>query len=267
MSRLKDGRIGRFGWKAQTATLKEFVLSAAAGEMGLEVPGRRQAADPRLPGFVATGLDMDEAECDALTDYVRSLPMPIAIEPDDDRESMQRKSGEEAFKSIGCAQCHLPKLGGIDGMYSDLLLHDMSPGLGDSDAYSVFVGDAPRAAVARRPDRSGTGTSTIHEWRTPPLWGLRDSGPYLHDGRAASIDQAIAMHGGQGASSARRYAELPPVASGTSPRSSVHSPLPRRSDDGEQRTRQRLQARDAPQRGDGSRSRRNGVRRARIEGS
>ncbi len=210
VSRLKDGRIGRFGWKAQTATLKEFVLSAAAGEMGLEVPGRRQAADPRLPGFVATGLDMDEAECDALTRYVRSLPMPIAIEPDDDRESMQRKSGEEAFKSIGCAQCHLPKLGGIDGMYSDLLLHDMSPGLGDSDAYSVFVGDAPRAAVGGAPDRSGTGTSTIHEWRTPPLWGLRDSGPYLHDGRAASIDQAIAMHGGQGASSARRYAELSP---------------------------------------------------------
>ena len=91
VSRLKDGRIGRFGWKAQTATLKEFVLSAAAGEMGLEVPGRRQAADPRLPGIVATGLDMDEAECDALTDYVRSLPTPIAIRPADDRESAQRQ--------------------------------------------------------------------------------------------------------------------------------------------------------------------------------
>ena len=73
VSRLKDGRIGRFGWKAQTATLKEFVLSAAAGEMGLEVPGRHQAADPRLPGLVATGLDMDEAECDALTE-LRAKP-------------------------------------------------------------------------------------------------------------------------------------------------------------------------------------------------
>ena len=86
----------------------------------------------------------------------------------------------------------------------------MSPGLGDSDAYSVFVGDPPRAEVAGAPDRSGTGTSTIQEWRTPPLWGLRDSGPYLHDGRAATIDQAIALHAGQGASSARRYAELSP---------------------------------------------------------
>ena len=55
MSRLKDGRIGRFGWKAQTATLEEFVLSAAAGEMGLEVPGRHQAADPRFPASPPQG--------------------------------------------------------------------------------------------------------------------------------------------------------------------------------------------------------------------
>ena len=77
MSRLKDGRVGRFGWKAQTATLAEFVRSAAAGEIGLEVPGRHQAADPRTPGLAAVGLDMDESECDALVEYVRSLPIPV----------------------------------------------------------------------------------------------------------------------------------------------------------------------------------------------
>ncbi len=212
ISRLKDGRIGRFGWKSQTATLKEFVLSAAAGEMGLEVPGRPQAADPRLPGLAATGLDMDESECKALTEYVRALPAPITIEPADDQESAQLKSGEETFKTIGCTHCHLPKLGGIDGIYSDLLLHDMSPRLGDADAYSVFVGDAPKPKPeAPDPlDRSGAGLATAPEWRTPPLWGLRDSAPYLHDGRAATIDQAIAAHAGQGASSAKRYAELSP---------------------------------------------------------
>ena len=79
MSRLKDGRVGRFGWKAQTATLADFVRSAAAGEIGLEIPGRHQAADPRLPGLAATGLDMNESECDALVDFVRSLPGPVAI--------------------------------------------------------------------------------------------------------------------------------------------------------------------------------------------
>lgn len=210
VSRLKDGRIGRFGWKAQTATLEEFVLSAAAGEIGLEVPGRHQAADPRLPGLAAKGLDMDKAECDDLVDYVRSLPAPVAIMPDVDKDLAPIKAGESAFKSIGCASCHIPKLGQVDGIYSDLLLHDMGPQLGDSDTYTVFVGEPSRAggpAVTDRPG-GGTGPTTAREWRTPPLWGLRDSGPYLHDGRAATIAQAITLHAGQGAISARRYAEL-----------------------------------------------------------
>ena len=213
VSRLKDGRIGRFGWKAQTATLKEFVLSAAAGEMGLEVPGKHQAADPRLPGIGATGLDMDEPECDALTEYVRSLPSPVAIKPADKQESEQLRSGERTFRTIGCANCHLPKLGSVNGIYSDLLLHDMGSQLEDSATYSVFVGAPPRREVVEAPDRPGIGVSTasIQEWRTPPLWGLRDSGPYLHDGRATSIEQAIVMHAGQGAASARRYAELSPA--------------------------------------------------------
>jgi CxxC motif-containing protein (DUF1111 family) len=49
-----------------------------------------------------------------------------------------------------------------------------------------------------------------HEWRTPPLWGLRDSPPYLHDGRAANVDQAVAFHGGEAARSAKRYFQLRP---------------------------------------------------------
>ena len=87
VGRLADGRIGRFGWKAQTATLREFVLSAAAVELGLEVPGHAQAADPRVPPLKAPGLDLDRAECDALTAFVRSLPAPkvrAAADPRDD---------------------------------------------------------------------------------------------------------------------------------------------------------------------------------------
>ena len=91
VSRLKDGRVGRFGWKAQTATLAEFVRSAAAGEIGLEIPGRHQAADPRMPGLAATGLDMDESECDAMVEYVRSLAVPVAIKPADQKRSAQVK--------------------------------------------------------------------------------------------------------------------------------------------------------------------------------
>jgi RNA polymerase sigma factor (sigma-70 family) len=208
VSRLKDGRVGRFGWKAQTATLAEFVRSAAAGEMGLELPGRHQAADPRLPGLAATGLDMDEAECTALVDHVRSLPMPVAIDPGNEADSAQIKAGEATFKSIGCTGCHLPKLGDVEGIYSDLLLHDMGPQPVDSDGYTVFSGE-PAPAVDR-PGAAAAASATAREWRTPPLWGLRDSGPYLHDGRAARVDQAIALHAGQGAASARRHAELSP---------------------------------------------------------
>ena len=104
VSRLKDGRIGRFGWKSQIATLKEFVISAAAGEMGVEVPGKHQAADPRLPGIAATGLDMDQAECDALTEYVQGLPAPVASKPVDKQEAEQIKSGEQHLPGPSAAR-------------------------------------------------------------------------------------------------------------------------------------------------------------------
>jgi RNA polymerase sigma factor (sigma-70 family) len=209
VSRLKDGRVGRFGWKAQTATLGDFVRAAAAGEIGLEIPGRAQAADPRLPGVAATGLDMDENECNALADYVRNLPAPVIGQAGDARIVAQVKAGETTFRSIGCTGCHMPKLGDVEGIYSDLLLHDMGEKLGDVDAYAIFVGGPSQAEGAVVNDRlAGTRSASVREWRTPPLWGLRDSGPYLHDGRAATVAQAIALHGGQGATSARRYAEL-----------------------------------------------------------
>jgi CxxC motif-containing protein (DUF1111 family) len=205
VSRLPDGRVGRFGWKAQTAKLKEFVLTAAATEIGLEVPGHHQAADPRLPGIGAPGLDMDRAQCEALAAYVRSLPAPVERVPADADEAAQVKAGEAAFREVSCAGCHLPKLGDVEGIYSDLLLHEMGPELGDTGPYGVF---APGAAAA--PPAAGEGVATAREWRTPPLWGLRDSAPYLHDGQARTVDQAIARHGGQGAASAQRFARLSP---------------------------------------------------------
>ena len=210
VSRLKDGRIGRFGWKAQTATLAEFVLSAAANEIGLEVPGHHQGADPRLPGLGAPGLDMDDDECNALIEYVRSLAAPVVRAPADAKDASQVKAGEATFKSIGCSSCHLAKLGNVEGIYSDLLLHDMGTQLADTDTYAVFITEPSGAndlPVANAP-RGNASSTSLREWRTPPLWGLRDSGAYLHDGQAATIAQAIALHAGQGTASAQRYAEL-----------------------------------------------------------
>jgi len=125
------------------------------------------------------------------------------------------------FGRIGCVSCHSAKLGAVEGLFSDLLLHDMGADTGDSGSYNggdpdesteeplnpkltspVFV------ALSKAPATPRGATRT--EWRTPPLWGLRDSGPYLHDGRAQTIDQAVSFHGGQGAASAHRYFELTP---------------------------------------------------------
>jgi CxxC motif-containing protein (DUF1111 family) len=212
VSRLTDDRIGRFGWKAQTATLEEFVVSAAAVELGLEVPGAHQAADPRIPALAAPGLDMDRDDCAALVAYVRGLAPPVSDDSAGPKEAQQVRAGGAVFKAVGCATCHLPKLGDVEGIYSDLLLHDMSPQLGDTSLYGAFgardVGAARPAPPAQGPDRKPRVGAAIQEWRTPPLWGVRDSAPYLHDGRAETLDQAIRSHGGQAATSAQKYAQL-----------------------------------------------------------
>ncbi len=106
-------------------------------------------------------------------------------------------------------------MGSVAGLYSDLLLHDMGPGLGGSGTYYNFPADStsgdPLASGTSLP-RTGSRTAAAgsQEWRTPPLWGIRDSGPYLHDGRATTLEQAIAMHGGEGDDSKEAFAALEP---------------------------------------------------------
>ncbi|MEW4567003.1 di-heme oxidoredictase family protein [Tautonia sp. JC769] len=203
LAQAPDGRIGRFGWKGQIATLDEFVRSAAAGELGLDVPGHRQALDPRLPGIGAPGPDLDQGDLDALVAFVRALPRPATRV--DEGLAGRVEAGASTFRSIGCTSCHVPDLGPIEGIYSDLLLHDMGPRLVDTGSYIAF-GARPSAAPA--PVIDAASPAGDHEWRTPPLWGLADSGPYLHDGRAATISEAILLHDGQGEAAARRFAQL-----------------------------------------------------------
>ena len=82
------------------------------------------------------------------------------------------------------------------GIYSDLLLHDMGEDL--SDGGSVYYG--VEQSDGAKPQ----------EWRTPPLWGFRDTGPYLHDGRARTLEHAVALHGGQAERSSKAYFGLKP---------------------------------------------------------
>jgi CxxC motif-containing protein (DUF1111 family) len=199
-NRLKDGRIGRLGWKAETPDLREFVLSACANELGLEVLGHRQAPSPLDPEAKAKALDLTQEECDALVAYVRDLGVPTRRKAAPARESAGVTEGRTLFEGAGCATCHRAHLGDVEGIYSDLLLHDMGPALSDSGSYYGQSEPSSR--------RNGVKTQ---EWRTPPLWGFRDSGPYLHDGRARDLEQAVAFHGGQATNSAKRFFKLVPA--------------------------------------------------------
>jgi RNA polymerase sigma factor (sigma-70 family) len=197
VSRDAKGRVGRFGWKAQIANLHEFVRSACAGELGLEVPEHAQAASPVAPNDRPAGLDMTEEECDDLVAYVRRLPAPVVVDPTGPRGTAEMADGRRLLTQIGCTDCHTASLGSVRGIYSDLLLHDMGPSLSDSGMY-YGGGDGPFTP----------GGPLATEWRTPPLWGFRDSGPYLHDGRARTLEEAVALHGGQGTTSAKRFFKL-----------------------------------------------------------
>ncbi len=196
--RLRDGRLGRFGWKAQVARLEDFVLAACANELGLEVPGHHQPGSPLAPDATARGLDLTAEECYALVDYVRTLAPLVSLKPPDAHGAADVAEGRELFHSTGCARCHVADLGSIRGIYSDLLLHDMGEELSDTGSYFSEETEA---------DKVVSPTLTRH-WRTPPLWGFRDTAPYLHDGRARNLEEAVAMHHGQGKASALKFRSM-----------------------------------------------------------
>jgi CxxC motif-containing protein (DUF1111 family) len=211
-------------------------MNACAVELGLSVPGHEQAGLPHDVAYKAPGLDMNQQECDSLVAFLEALPAPRQERPDSEGDVMIIDGGRQVFAEIGCAACHVPKLGDVDGIYSDLLLHDIGAALADIGSYGVFVPNSADEEIAQPPDRLAGATSDnvdelsrhdveedIHaeprkvigasrrEWRTPPLWGVRDSAPYLHDGRAATLEAAIEDHGGAAALSAKRFSKLPAI--------------------------------------------------------
>jgi CxxC motif-containing protein (DUF1111 family) len=203
VARLKDGRVGRFGWKASVASLREFTLQACSSELGLEVPGFARAAPPWKSGYKAPGIDLTSEQCDTLTRFVASLPKPRVRPPESPEQATAIERGRNLFAHVGCATCHRPKLGDLDGIYSDLLLHDMGRQLSDSGSYTVLEPE-----IVSKDKSKQFRAANEREWRTPPLWGLRDSAPYLHDGRAETVAVAVALHGGEGLIASQAYRGL-----------------------------------------------------------
>jgi CxxC motif-containing protein (DUF1111 family) len=204
-SKLSHKRIGKFGWKANIGNLSEFVRVACANELGLGNPLQAQPASLSQPSYRPRGLDLTDQQCDQMTAFIASLPRPREVLPSSPAEAGRAVAGKKHFKQIGCANCHTPDLAEAQGIYSDLLLHQMGEGLGGGGSYGE---DPPESSS--QPDSDG-GSTSPSEWRTPPLWGVADSAPYLHDGRAATLAEAIKLHAGQAAPSATRFAGLSDV--------------------------------------------------------
>jgi CxxC motif-containing protein (DUF1111 family) len=176
-----DDRVGRFSWKAQVPSLAEFVRDAIGAELGMTLATQRGLT------FGATQDDddvpdpeFDLIEAQALVFYLANLaPPPRQGDPSDPSV----RKGEEVFLEVGCGSCHIPSLDGPSGpvrLYSDLLLHEILP-FGSSGIES--------------------GSANMREFRTSPLWGIRDTAPYMHSGEADTIEEAIRLHDGEGASS------------------------------------------------------------------
>ena len=200
------GRVGRFGRKAQHATLHGFIEEALRLEMGITTPAnpveeRRQGLDLPAGADIAPDPEATDEQLQLLVDYIDLLAPPRRRLPEDPEALADIEEGESIFAFMGCDACHTPSFT-VDPaespvfanrrfrLYSDLLLHDMGPDL----ASTCTVGTTPS------------------EWKTARLVGLGYRSEFLHDGRVQRIQDAIELHGGEGAASREVFRRLNPQA-------------------------------------------------------
>jgi CxxC motif-containing protein (DUF1111 family) len=192
-------RVGRFGWKAQVATLVTFSADAYLNEMGItsptfpkdNLPNGRAARLEKCDGLRTEPEDSGEGVV-AFTDFMTFLAPPPRgpVTP-------QVMAGQAVFQRTGCASCHVQtlvtgpnKVRALDHVrfepFSDFLLHDMG----------------------RLGDGIEQGRAGQRQMRTAPLWGLRVRQTFLHDGRASTVEAAILAHDGQGERARNEYVRL-----------------------------------------------------------
>ena len=190
--------IHRFGWKAEKVSIEHQVAEALHDDMGVGTSLFPDASEAELA-------DDDLAR---LVTYMRL----VAVPGQRGRDAAEVRAGEQIFQTIGCAQCHVSDT--VTGVnhpfselgaqsikpYTDLLLHDLGPDLAD--------------ASGRSPALKPTDPPAASEWRTPPLWGtgllasINGHTGLLHDGRAASVLEAVLWHGGEAETTRERVTKL-----------------------------------------------------------
>lgn len=189
-----DGTVARFGWKAQNKSLLLFAGEAYNVEMGITnelfQTERNESPEGQFATVPNTVTNTEaQAPIDALSDiekfalFMRFLAPPQPS-PDTPGGAGSIARGKKLFAEVGCVLCHAPKFTTGNSavaalrnqpvhLYSDLLVHDMGPGLADG----ISQGQAgPR------------------EFRTAPLWGLGQRRFFLHDGRTSDLLEAIRAH-------------------------------------------------------------------------
>ena len=206
--------LGRFGHKAGQPTIREQSASAFAGDIGISSPifdhpsGDCTVAQVTClaapDGAAPDATEITDEVLDLVTFYSRNLAVPERRDVDDG----EVLRGKAVFYDTGCTACHTPKFV-TDRLedqpeqsfqliwpYTDLLLHDMGPGLADG-----------------RPE----GLASGQEWRTAPLWGIgmtqtvSGQATFLHDGRARSLLEAVLWHGGEAQAQRDAVVDMPPA--------------------------------------------------------
>jgi len=190
-----DGRISRFGWKAQNPSLLVFSAEAYNVEMGITNEGFPIERD-ETPSCQFAGVPNDVtasvrqiSAIDNFGNFQRFLAPPTPVSSFTNASSFSISRGRSQFTNLGCALCHTPQLqtnprasvGALANktaaLFSDLALHQMGPGLADDILQGAARGD---------------------EFRTAPLWGLGKRIFFLHDGRTDDLETAIKAHRSDG---------------------------------------------------------------------
>jgi CxxC motif-containing protein (DUF1111 family) len=166
--------------RASDILIVEFMGDASRNEIGLT-----NSLQPR-DEVDGCGANRHPPDVDALVlelgaTFLSSINPPVPLVSVFDPTGSHPSAGQQLFQSIGCASCHTPQLPGPGARapifaFSDLLLHDMGPELAD---------------------QMQQGSAQGNEWRTMPLWRASERRRLLHDGRAATLTEATAAHGGQ----------------------------------------------------------------------
>lgn len=232
-----------FGWKGHQATLRGMIEESFRIHMGvLSMHIQEQIRDGDLPAvdygdgpwFDADRdgqhLELEAGMLSTMVGYLSQLEIPVVRPPKDPMLLARFGEGSLLFEEIGCGECHRPVLHLGDPV---LTIRPMEKRFAESAGIEVNVaidGENPKIdpvyadrssyrvrlfSDLRRHDMGDRLTSGYQQghlgksvFLTRPLWGLADTAPYLHDGRAPTVHDAILWHGGEGAKARDLYSGL-----------------------------------------------------------